>query len=108
MLPRGFPSFETVFLYFRQWRSDGTWERIDLILRERLRVKLGRNPEPSAGIVDAQLAKTTAVGEEQRGYDGGKKARGGKRHILVDTEGLVLKARSIAPKCLTGMGSSYC
>ena len=59
----------------------------------RLREKLGRDPEPSAGIVDSQAAKTAGVGGEQRGFDGGKKVRGRKRHILVDTEGLVVEAR---------------
>ena len=52
-----------------------------------------RDPNPSAGIVDSQSAKTTGVGGEQRGYDGGKKVRGRKRHLLVDTEGLVLGAK---------------
>ena len=55
--------------------------------------QLGRHPSPSAGIVDSQSAKTTGVGGEQRGYDGGKKVRGRKRHLLVDTEGLVLEAK---------------
>ena len=63
-------------------------------IRESLRTRLGRNPQPSsAGIVDSQSAKTTGVGGEARGYDGGKKVRGRKRHILVDTEGFVLKVR---------------
>jgi putative transposase len=62
-------------------------------MRRQLREELGRDPEPSAGIVDSQSVKTTGVGGEQRGFDGGKKVRGRKRHLLVDTEGLVIEAR---------------
>ena len=72
---------------------DGTWERLNAALRERLRVLSGRNAQASAGIVDSQSAKTTGVGGEERGYDGGKKIRGRKRHLLVDTEGLILKVK---------------
>lgn len=93
MLPREFPPWKTVFHYFRAWRLDGTWERLNRTMRRQLREKLGRDPEPSAGIVDAQSAKSTGVGGEQRGYDGGKMVRGRKRHLLVDTEGLVVEAR---------------
>jgi putative transposase len=92
MLPREFPPWSTVHHYFRMWRLDGTWEKMNAVLRERIRTSAGRYPQPSAGILDTQSVKTTSVGG-LRGYDGAKKLSGRKRHLLVDTLGMVLKAK---------------
>ncbi len=88
-LPKDFPNYGTVFYHYRKWAHDGTWERINTDLRRMVREQAGRDPEPSLAIVDRQTVKTTEVGGES-GFDGNKQINGRKRHILVDTLGLLL------------------
>jgi putative transposase len=89
MLPREFPDWRLVYYYFRRWSDDGTLTTINTQLRRQLRAVLGRNPEPSAAILDSQSVRTTETGGAA-GYDAGKQVNGRKRHILVDTIGLLL------------------
>jgi len=90
MLPHDLLPKSTVYDYFSQWRDDGTWAKLVKALRERTRVEAGREPTPSAACIDSQSVKTTEMGGPERGYDGGKKINGRKRHLLVDTLGLLL------------------
>jgi putative transposase len=90
MLPREFPPWRSVYSQFARWRRDGTLRRTHDGLRALAREAAGRDAEPSAAIVDSQTARSTGVGGPERGYDGAKRAAGRKRHVLVDTLGLVL------------------
>src|SRR5918992_1194930 len=78
-LPKDFLPWKTVYDWFRRWRIDGTWERLNTELRQRLRRLLGRDPHPSAGIVDSQSARTTGVGGTERGFDPAKKEVEGRK-----------------------------
>jgi putative transposase len=88
-LPHDFPPWKTVYNYFEAWKRDGTWNRFLTALRRRVRRAAGRDPNPRVACIDSQSVKT-AFGGEAVGTDGGKKVRGRKRHIVVDTMGLLL------------------
>lgn len=89
MLPREYPNWKSVYHYFRQWHKDGTWQRIHDILRAQVRRQAGKHKHPTAACLDSQSVKTTHI-KGVRGFDNGKKIKGRKRHLLVDTMGLLL------------------
>jgi transposase len=115
MLPKEFPLFTTVQHYFYRWRDDGTWLSLNHALVIKARELAAREESPTAGVIDSQSVKTTEAGGP-RGYDAGKKINGRKRHLLVDTMGLLIAAivhradiqdRDGAPLLLATMRSAF-
>ena len=90
-LPGDFPVWQTVYTYFRNWRKDGTWLHIHDSLQEWTRIEIERHPSPSEAIIDSQSVKSAAMVSQGVGYDAGKKIKGRKRFMTVDTLGLVLR-----------------
>lgn len=88
MLPRDLAKRSTAHGYFAAWRDDGTWQKVLDALRRRVRTEAGREPEPRKAAIDSQTAKGSEAGGP-RGYDGGKKVNGRKRHLVVDSTGLL-------------------
>lgn len=90
-LPKEFPPYQTVYGFFRRWARAGLWQQIHDVLRDLLRAAAGRDPQPSAAVIDsASVRGADTVPVASRGYDSGKKVNGRKRHIAVDTNGLLL------------------
>ena len=90
MLPRDFPKWELVYYYFTCWKRNGIIEQIHEALRDIVRKQAGRDESPSLALIDSQSVKTTRLGGQDRGVDGGKKVKGRKRHIITDSTGLLL------------------
>jgi transposase len=114
-VPHDLAPWDAAYRWFRAWSADGTWDRVHDQLRDRLRAREGRTVQPSAAVLDSQSARS-AEGGEAIGYDAGKRVRGRKRHLLVDTGGLLLRAvvhsasvqdRAGARQVLTGIHALF-
>ncbi|WP_236031655.1 IS5 family transposase [Ktedonospora formicarum] len=104
-MPHDLPHGKTAHHYFRMWSQQGVWEPIMTHLRKRSRAAMGRDPEPSAVIIDSQSIKTAPVRGPERGFDGGKKITGRKRHILVDTQGHLLAVKVHSAQIVDCLGA---
>ncbi|MFF8393549.1 hypothetical protein [Streptomyces sp. NPDC016172] len=103
------PAVQDRYDYYPKWEADGTTQQVHDLLRDKTRRAHGRSEEPTAAVVDAQSVKTSAnVAETRQGIDAGKKTKGGKRHLITDTLGLVLTVLSLPRTCTTPPAANSC
>ncbi len=108
MLPVDYPKWQIVYYYFNRWKHGRVIERIQCLLVKKIRIKQGKKEQPTVGIIDAQSVKSTLVSSHSNtGYDGGKKIKGIKRHIIVDTLGLLLCVVAHSAGVADRKGASY-
>lgn len=108
MLPHEYPCWGTVYDYFRRWQREGIWDQVLATLHMQVRVKQGRDAQPSAAIIDSQSVRVSPIGGFEKGYDAGKQIWRRKRHLLIDTQGYLLAVNVLAANSSDAEGAEFC